>query len=190
MLHEATIDSLLEVGYANTGTQHIVKRAGVSRGAQTHHYPGKQDLIVAATETMFEGFANDIEKLATGLRDGEYDLGQFIDRLWAEMISGTWFYASLEIIVAARGDQGLRQRLAPLILNLHSRFETAWDATFIAKEPEKLSSRVAMNLVMNVLRGMAVQAVLRRETPYYEEMLQAIKAILHSHVTPITESPG
>lgn len=190
MLHDATITSLLEVGYANTSTQGIVQRAGVSRGAQTHHYPGKLDLIVAATESMFAGFAGDVEKLAEGLRAGNYDLESFIDNLWAEMLSGTWFYASLEIIVAARGDQELRQRLAPLILDLHGRFETAWEATFKPADSKALSARVVMNLVMNVFRGMAVQAVLRQERHYYAEMLQAIKFILGAHVTPVSEVPA
>ncbi|MDN3722743.1 TetR/AcrR family transcriptional regulator [Roseibium salinum] len=71
LLHQATIASLLEVGYANTSTPGIVQRAGVSRGAQTHHYPGKIDLIVAATEAMFDGFADDIEKACRRAPDGE-----------------------------------------------------------------------------------------------------------------------
>ncbi|BCH35751.1 TetR family transcriptional regulator [Mesorhizobium sp. L-8-10] len=187
LLHEATIASLLEVGYANTSTPGIVQRAGVSRGAQTHHYPGKIDLIVAATEAMFDGFAGDVEKLAAGLRRGDYDLDSFVDRLWSELLNGTWFYASLEIIVAARGDENLRLRLAPLILDLHGRFEAAWEATFVAADAQSVSSRVAMNLVMNVFRGMAVQAVLRKETHYYAEMVQAVKSILRSHVTAVTK---
>ncbi|MDN3722742.1 hypothetical protein QW131_34530 [Roseibium salinum] len=103
------------------------------------------------------------------------------------MLNGTWFYASLEIIVAARGDQDLRKRLEPLILDLHARFEAAWEATFTAADEKSISSRVAMNLVMNVFRGMAVQAVLRKETHYFAEMLQAIKSMLRAYVTPVTE---
>ncbi|MCK7616139.1 TetR/AcrR family transcriptional regulator [Roseibium sediminicola] len=187
LLHQATIASLLEVGYANTSTPGIVQRAGVSRGAQTHHYPGKIDLIVAATEAMFDGFAEDIEKLAAGLRQSNYDLDTFLEKLWAEMLNGTWFYASLEIIVAARGDQELRKRLEPLILDLHARFEAVWEATFTASDPKSISSRTAMNLVMNVFRGMAVQAVLRKDKLYFTEMIQAIKSMLRSYVTPVAE---
>ncbi len=178
------------MGYTNTTTQSIVKRAGLSRGAQTHHYPGKIDLIAAATKAMFDGFASDIEVLAAGLRRGEYDMDTFLDELWSGMLNGTWFYASLEIIVAARGDPDLRQRLEPLILDLHRRFEAAWEATFVATDPEPASSRVTMNLVMNVFRGMAVQAVLRREDHYYAEMLAAIKRILPAHVTLAEKAAG
>ena len=47
-LLEATIESLGEVGYASTTTTGVCERAGVSRGSQVHHFPRKQDLVVAA----------------------------------------------------------------------------------------------------------------------------------------------
>src|SRR5204862_5492808 len=48
LLLDATIDSLVEVGYANTTTTGIAERAGVSRGAQMHHFPSKGELVAAA----------------------------------------------------------------------------------------------------------------------------------------------
>lgn len=184
LLHEATIRSLMEVGYANTSTKGIADRAGVSRGAQTHHYPGKLSLIVAATEDMFDIFADGLEGLAQELREGRLDFDGFLDAVWQQMLTGDWFYSSLEIIVAARGDAELRHQLAPLILDLHARFESIWTRTFVARDPERISARVAMNLVMNVFRGMAVQAVLRRDERYLQEMLAALKLLLAAHVRP------
>ncbi|MBN9675444.1 TetR/AcrR family transcriptional regulator [Salipiger bermudensis] len=184
LLLDATIQSLMEVGYANTSTAGIAKRAGVSRGAQTHHYPGKMDLIVAATEEMFANFATGLETLAGELRAGRLSYDAFFDAIWDGVLNGDWFYSSLEIIVAARGDDELRRQLAPLILDLHERFETTWSRTFVAVDPTVVSSRVALNLAMNVFRGMAVQAVLRRDEAYFLEMLAALKAVIAVHVRP------
>ena len=39
----ATIDCLVERGYANTSTRHIAARAGVTLGALQHHFSGKAD---------------------------------------------------------------------------------------------------------------------------------------------------
>ena len=185
MLLDATVQSLMEVGYANTSTAGIAKRAGVSRGAQTHHYPGKMDLIVAATEEMFANFAQGLEALAAELRAGRLSYDQFFDASWDGVLNGDWFYSSLEIIVAARGDEELRRHLAPLILDLHEKFEATWSRTFVAVDPDVISSRVALNLAMNVFRGMAVQAVLRRDEAYFHEMLAALKAIIAIHVRPV-----
>ncbi|WP_236638329.1 TetR/AcrR family transcriptional regulator [Mangrovicoccus ximenensis] len=186
LLLDATVRSLMEVGYANTSTAGIARRAGVSRGAQTHHYPGKMDLIVAATAEMFANFADGMERLAADLRAGRIDLDGFFEAAWDNVLHGDWFYSSLEIIVAARGDEELRGHLAPLILDLHAKFETTWSRSFVATAPEVVSARVAMNLVMNVFRGMAVQAVLRRDERYFREMLEAVKAVLAVHVRPVT----
>ncbi len=184
LLLAATVQMLMDVGYANTSTAGIAKRAGVSRGAQTHHYPSKMDLIVAATEEMFGNYAAGLEALAEDLRNGVLDFDGFFDAVWNEVLHGDWFYSSLEIIVAARGDAGLRHQLSPLILDLHDRFEAIWSKTFVAVNPEVISSRMALNLALNVFRGMAVQAVLRRDEAYFREMLITLKTMLAGHVRP------
>ena len=49
-LLDATIDCLVERGWSGTTTTLVSQRAGVSRGAQLHHFPTKRDLVVAAVE--------------------------------------------------------------------------------------------------------------------------------------------
>ncbi|MGR3432936.1 MULTISPECIES: TetR/AcrR family transcriptional regulator [Roseobacteraceae] len=186
LLLAATVQMLMDVGYANTSTAGIAKRAGVSRGAQTHHYPSKMALIVAATEEMFANFAAGLEALAADMRSGALDYDTFFEAVWDEVLKGDWFYSSLEIIVAARGDTELREQLAPLILDLHERLEAIWSQTFVAVSPDAITPRVALNLALNVFRGMAVQAVLRRDEGYFREMLMALKVMLASHVKPVT----
>lgn len=51
-LIEATLESLLEVGYARTSVQEICRRAGVSHGGLFRHFPSLLDLIMAATEEV------------------------------------------------------------------------------------------------------------------------------------------
>ncbi len=47
-LLEATIECLVDYGYAGTSTTKVVERAGVTRGAQVHHFPTKAALVAAA----------------------------------------------------------------------------------------------------------------------------------------------
>jgi AcrR family transcriptional regulator len=59
---EATRKALVDVGrklfakrgYADVGTEEIVRRAGVTRGALYHHFSGKEDLFRAVAEQVEE----------------------------------------------------------------------------------------------------------------------------------------
>ena len=51
-LVEATISCLDKFGYAATSINRIQEAAGVSRGALTHHFPNKEDLMVATLDRL------------------------------------------------------------------------------------------------------------------------------------------
>lgn len=106
-LLDATIDSLVELGYARTSTTEIVRRAGVSRGAQVHHYPTKRDLVVAAVERLFRLQEQAFEDRFAALPTEERTLPRSIDLLWS-IFTGPAFPAVLELVVAARTDPELQ----------------------------------------------------------------------------------
>src|SRR5689334_24666698 len=51
-LLDATIDCLVRYGYAGTTTTRVTELAGVTRGAQVHHFPTRTDLITAAVRHL------------------------------------------------------------------------------------------------------------------------------------------
>lgn len=112
-LLEATIASLIEVGYAHTTTTAIADRAGVSRGAQMHHFPSKAELVAAAVEYLAERRSEQLREEAARLPSGRDRVGRALDLLW-ESHKGPLFQAALELWVAARTDPELRQRLTPV----------------------------------------------------------------------------
>src|SRR5271167_1148497 len=83
-LLDATVACLFERGYAGTTTTEIARRAGVSRGAQLHHFPKKDELVVSALEHLFElrlnGMRASIAEPPSGSR--EHRLAVLIDRMW------------------------------------------------------------------------------------------------------------
>ena len=45
-----TIDAIVEVGYARTSVAEVARRAGVSKGVVTYHFPARDDLIQAVID--------------------------------------------------------------------------------------------------------------------------------------------
>ena len=81
-LLDATIDCIADRGYAATSTTEIVRRAGVSRGAQVHHYPTKAALVAAALDQLFEERLVEFETAFAALPDERRRPDVAIDVLW------------------------------------------------------------------------------------------------------------
>ena len=65
-LLSATIECVVRLGYARTSTTEICRAAGVSRGAQVHHYPTKARLVAAAVERLFERHHTELRESLAG----------------------------------------------------------------------------------------------------------------------------
>lgn len=109
-LLDATVACLFERGYAGTTTTEIAARAGVSRGAQLHHFPKKDELVVSALEHVFELRLNEMSAVIAEPPPGDREsrIAILIDAMWP-MFKGPTFYAWLELVVASRTDPTLNE---------------------------------------------------------------------------------
>ena len=112
-LLEATVELLVERGFAGTSTTLVSERAGVSRGAQLHHFPTKNDLVVAAVEHLTERRGADLASAAARLPAGARRTRAVVDML-GDHFSSPVFAAALELWTAARTDEALLAAVAPL----------------------------------------------------------------------------
>jgi AcrR family transcriptional regulator len=187
-LIEATLDSLMEIGYHRTSTTEIVRRAGVSRGALVHHFACKADLIAAASEKMLDDANREIEDLAARLAKTDITLNDFMHHLW-DKFSGRLFYITLEYVTAARTDEELRLKLAPVVARFHGALDTIWRRFFKKSRLTRTQVDMILNMTLCLLRGMGVQTVLRRDPDYYEGMLTAWKELL-VRIVQVQDSAG
>ena len=112
-LLEATVDCLVERGFAGTSTTLVSERAGVSRGAQLHHFPTKNALVVAAVEHLTEVRGAELRAAAGDLPTGEHRTRAVLQML-ADHFTSPVFIAALELWTAARSDPDLLAKVAPL----------------------------------------------------------------------------
>lgn len=106
-LLDATIDCIVELGYAAASTTVICERAGVSRGAQVHHFPTKAALVSAAIERLFARRHEEFRRTLARKPRLDSALGE----LW-KVYRGPTLHAWMELLIAARTDEPLREQLA------------------------------------------------------------------------------
>ena len=177
----ATLDVLLAKGYAATTTVDIAARAGLTRGALSHHFAGKDELVVEAFDRHLTLVAGEIRSYAALVQGGTLSLGDFIDRVWTIM-SGRFFMLTLEEITAARHNEDLRSRLAARTRAFHGDLDAIWRHFFSGTGLNDLEVEVMLNATLCLLRGMGVQTVLRDDPVYYRRLLRFWKAVLGEQI--------
>lgn len=110
-LLEATIDCLVTYGYAGTSTTRVVERAGVTRGAQVHHFPTKAALVAAAMRHLAAKRAELAFTQLDRIRTSDDPVDGALDLLW-DLHQGPVFSATVELWVAARTDPELHIQLS------------------------------------------------------------------------------
>jgi AcrR family transcriptional regulator len=157
-LLDATIDCLVELGWAGTSTTEVVRRAGVSRGAQVHHYPTKEDLVLAAIEHLVARRVEEYRLAFAALPDDRRTTAEAFELLWSQCF-GRSFDAWLELAVAARRSPALQERFS----EVERRFTNTTIDRFQDMFPELFGDRefatIAMRLTFTVLDGLAVARI-------------------------------
>ena len=157
-LFEATIECLLELGYAGTSLNEICRRAGVSRGAQQHHFASKAELMAHALEYLVGKLSAEVLGSIRTLADQPDRIARGIDLLWRSF-SGTLSTAAMELWVAARTDPELRDTLLPVDRALgRSTLETYREVAWPDMPVERMETLYW--LTVNFTRGLAMDAMI------------------------------
>lgn len=156
-LLDATVDCLAKLGYAGTTTTEIAKRAKVSRGAQLHHYPRKEDLVIASVEHVFrlrmEDFAHAFQSVPP-----ETDRRPIAVELLWKAFQGPVFYAWLELVVAARTDRLLREALIEMAKRFQGDIRVYFKEIF-GPSPLTTDFELIPSFIFALMDGMAMRSI-------------------------------
>ena len=187
-LLDATLECLDDLGYARTSTPEIARRAGLSRGAQLHHFPTKAELVTSAVEYLF---ARRREEFLTAFRSrapGQDPTDAAIDILWS-MVSSPSFHAWLELAVAARTDAELRAPVRALTARLLVIIEETFRDLFPSPAGSNPFYEVAPRFAFAVLDGLALQRINAGDADAHTPLLQALKGLARLVLPPATIDP-
>jgi AcrR family transcriptional regulator len=162
-LLDATVACIIERGYKAASLPEICKRAGLSRGAQLHHFATKEQLVAGAVDHLFQLRLQEVEdRLAGHASRGAVDLTEITEMLWS-VYTGETFYAWLELVLAARTNAALRELMADVDRRFVARAERMCRSVLFSHVKDDAEVTARTRLILAVFDGLATHAILTRD---------------------------
>lgn len=161
-LLEATIEMLVERGWSGTSTTLVSQRAGVSRGAQLHHFPTKDDLVLAAVEHLSDVRGRELAEAARQLPTGSRRTRAVLEML-AEHFTSPVFTAALELWVAARTDAQLLAAVSPLEQRI-GRDVHRLTVELLGVDEKRPGARELVQATLDLVRGLGLANTISDDT--------------------------
>lgn len=150
---DATIECLFQRGYGETTLARVAAMAEFSKGALQHHFPSKEDLMAAtADELLSRPFTRTVKS-----ESRPSDVETALKLSWRRMTNTPAYRALLEILIAARTDEKLQERISD---NLH-RWNKAMDEqaveTYRAVNGSDDDVVALLSMTRSLMRGLVIQ---------------------------------
>lgn len=175
-LLEACVEVLVERGFAGTTTTLVSERAGVSRGAQLHHFPSKNDLVIGAVEHVTAIRATELQRAFGSVPEGPGRTREILTVL-GDHVTSPLFVAALELWVAARTDPVLDHAVAPLERRI-GRETHRLTAEGLGADESQPGGRELVQATLDLLRGLALANTLTDDRRRRGRILDRWAAVL------------
>ncbi len=175
-LLDATVDCLVRYGYSGTTTTRVTELAGVTRGAQVHHFPTRADLVAAVVQHLATRRTElTFERLDT-VRTAPDPLDAGLDLMW-EIHQGPVQSATIEMWVAARTDPELRGHLIAVEPDARAAL-LEFSAAAFAEYADNPRFRHVMYTALDTVRGLRLLGLSNPDTAQLETWWRRAKADL------------
>ncbi len=152
---DAAVEVMLEHGYSGASTLRIQERAQVSRGRLLHHFPSRDDLLIAAVHHLAKARVGELPSGHTW----PADLGERVDAV-VEAMAATftqgYFWAATELWIAARTHPSLRDALLEGERDIARAIRMAMDDFFGPELAARPGYDDFRDVLFTSLRGMAL----------------------------------
>lgn len=178
-LAEATISALAAHGYRGASTTKIAEIAGLTRGAQKHHFRTKADLVTHAMTELQQQLLEDAR--ATITSSEQLDVDGALKLLW-KSLTDDLYVAAVELRMAARIDADLRDRLIPTEREIGGKIRELLILVLDDGTTPRETVIEVGELAIMVLRDMAMQRLLvvdeEREKRQLASLGRAVRVLM------------
>jgi AcrR family transcriptional regulator len=184
-LVDATVQCLIEFGYAGASAERICEYAGVTRGALVHHFESKDGLVAAAINHLAEQVATRFRAYSADLPAGPDRVVGALDLVWTMFNDDPLFLSTLDLWSVARTDVGLRARLRPLGKALDRNVRKLF-ADVLAGVADRIPDFAnKTDLLLATVRGIAILKLLGADDQVQQSQWRYARTILVPLFAPV-----
>lgn len=176
-LLQASIDTIIEVGYARASAAVITKRAGVSVGALFRHFETMGDFMAA---TAYEVLLRQLETFTKQVAEIPADRPALPAALTIlrDITAGSTNAVLYELMVAARTDEKLKETLQNVLGQYSAKIHDAARALPGAESFPEETFPVIVALMTNVFDGAAIVRGVLPQPELEEQRIPMLTALL------------
>ena len=156
-------------GYARFRTAEVAEAAGLSRGAQLHHFPTKDSLVVATLEHVFDQAQAVSRKRASSVNQPR-DLIESVIADAREFFFSEHFMVAIDIVLSTSTNQSVRKQILDISRKARRPVETAWAEALAANGVSGELASDIVALTLSLVRGMALRTLWDNDPKWFDEL--------------------
>ena len=165
---DAAVQCLAEYGYAGASTLRIQELAGISRGRLLHHFSSRDELLVGAVQHLASArvaeLRTEVGSMIAVPDDDPARIDEAIGQMWTNFHQ-PFFWASIELWVAARHNDSLREALRPAERQLQKAIHETLAVMFGPVWSARPRYQQVVDTLLSSMRGASVAYGFDPRTP-------------------------
>jgi AcrR family transcriptional regulator len=186
----AAIDCLARLGFTDATTAVIAQAAGTSRGAMLHHFPSKDELLIAVVEHVLDASLSDYSSQLSAISDPRERLLATPGLAWKNILT-PGYMAWLEIWLGTRANADLAERFRDSYDRVNKRAAVAMRQ--LAREAGVTDFRRIEDirvLFVGAMRGLAIEAVIAGHAGHLQPAVAEMRRLFELSLPPASASPA
>ena len=187
---QAAIRCIAENGYQKATVTRIADLSGVSWGGIQHQFGSKAAIIQAVLDHTLDEFVVGVQDLSTQDDQLETRVELLVEGAW-RLVNRPGFLAFLEIVLSHRHEPHKTNPAWRYTARVWKVMIAVWDHLFGDLDLTDQQVQTARRVTFSTLTGMAVESVVRSDSPTFERPLEVLQeSILRILRGPSDSSPA
>jgi len=183
-LLEASAELLTQRGYSRVATAAIAERAGVAHGTLFKHFATKGELMAATAALVLDEVIGEFLHMAQEFAGQPEPIDGALGAVWS-LFRSDRLQATLELYVAARTDEPLRDALRPIFTAHRSAFLSAARALLPAAAAEAQFESNVTGILATLLGGALLWSVVP-EPEFFQSELAFVDRIARAELARLS----